>query len=1490
MLKFLSFIIGSVAAVAVAIPVGASEFQAKKVTHSDAPVASVMQKASSKSDRPAFPRHRTGGASMPFSHYRAGAVKANFMKVSHFLGVGADRAADLRASVVYSENGLEGGLYKIPTSSDGNFELVTDGIEANYGGVVVNGVYYATVYDDIKDSVHVISYDPETWEEIDTREAAVSFMAFDSAVDPVTGRVYGCFYNDGVDGFVFGYADYETLERVAIAPLSEAFYGIAVDADGTVYGINRAGVIFTIDTATGALTKIGNSGAETYYPTSATIDPVSGRLFYAVSDIGIGALYEIDKTTGRGTLLTTFPGDEELCGLYVQPAAAQQDAPAAVSDLNVAFVGVSLSGTVSFKAPTTYFNGTTASGELNYEVQINNEIVAQGVTEFGATVSESVTLPRDGEYQVSVTVSNSAGSSPAVKTTVYAGYDAVVSPVVKARYDNGSFTVTWNRVIEGVHGGYVDAENILYDVTRYPGEVVVAQGVKETSVVDAVPEPTEFIIYRYAVVARNGEAVSVPGFSNSIALGAVTPPFAERFDTPDSMDKFTVIDSNYDRRTWCYDEEHQSARADYNEDLAMNDWLVTPPVRMQGGKMYRISFRAYGVSADYPETIEVKWGESPVVASMTNQLVEPTIVATSQASPVLIEKILTPDADGVYYFGFHGMSEVDRYYLFVDDMTISAPLSDDVPEGVADFKVVPDAAGTLSATVSFTAPSKTISGGTLNAIGRIDVLRDGKVIKTFQSPAPGKEVSFVDSPVPTNGIHSWEAVVYNAAGSSNTAKAEAFVGVELAGKIASVTAVESSDLGEVTLSWTAPETDIEGRPLNPELVSYNIYLMENYYTKVLVKSDVKATTYTYRALPADAPQQFLYWVVFPVTAAGESDGRASNMIPVGQPDGCPFNESFANTALSHPMAFSGDDEVSWSLYGDSDLDDVASKDGDNGFAMMYSNQLGSSASLITAKIKISETTPAAVFYTYNIATDDNNQIEVSVINGNQTEVVSTVVVNKTGPAGMWNRVVVPLTQYAGKTVQLSLRGIINSYVFILVDDVFIGDILADDLAATTVSAPVKVRPGQEFSVSVKIENRGVNVAEGYNVELYDNDEKVASKDGVKLAAGASTVVDFKQVLSITSDMQNEYYAVVSHGADGDAANNRSETATVSLRLCNYPSVAALVGESTGDGVVLSWSEPDLSNIRPEVIVEDFEDAESFATTYGDWTFLDIDGDVVGGFEGIDIPCLNVGKDPATFFVFDASQPQFNQTFAAKSGDKYLASVFNYETTPVDDWAISPVLTGEAQTISFFAKSYSTANPESMEILYSTGSLDPADFIILRDVEEVMGSWTKYEAELPEGAKYFAIRSYAADAFMLMIDDVTFTPEPGALSLTGYNVYRDGVRINDAPVEEPAFTDADATDGEHVYHVTAVYDKGESVPISVSVVKSGIAGVEASAVTVSVVDRSIVVTGAEGLPVAVYTVDGKTLCSVAGQAKTVVPVPTGIYIVKAATAVRKVIVK
>ena len=94
----------------------------------------------------------------------------------------------------------------------------------------------------------------------------------------------------------------------------------------------------------------------------------------------------------------------------------------------------------------------------------------------------------------------------------------------------------------------------------------------------------------------------------------------------------------------------------------------------------------------------------------------------------------------------------------------------------------------------------------------------------------------------------------------------------------------------------------------------------------------------------------------------------------------------------------------------------------------------------------------------------------------------------------------------------------------------------------------------------------------------------------------------------------------------------------------------------------------------------------------------------------------------------------------------------------------------------------------------------------------------------------------------------------------------------------------------MYHVTAVYDKGESAPVGVAVSMSGVADIVAGGVSIDVIDGSIVVAGADGKPVAVYAVDGKTIFSSVGEAKTVIHVSGGIYVVKAATTVKKVIVK
>lgn len=171
------------------------------------------------------------------------------------------------------------------------------------------------------------------------------------------------------------------------------------------------------------------------------------------------------------------------------------------------------------------------------------------------------------------------------------------------------------------------------------------------------------------------------------------------------------------------------------------------------------------------------------------------------------------------------------------------------------------------------------------------------------------------------------------------------------------------------------------------------------------------------------------------------------------------------------------------------------------------------------------------------------------------------------------------------------------------------------------------------------------------------------------------------------------------------------------------------------------------------------------------------------------------------------------------------------------------------------------------------------------------TWTKYEYDLPEGALHFAIRYVSTDTYMIMIDDITFIPDPtlSAPTFVGYDIYRDGVKINDAPVAENEYLDTEAGDGNHTYHVVAKFAEGDSeLSNPVTLGQSAIDTIGDSAVKVCVEDRDIVVTGATGQTVTVVSVDGKVISRTVGDLRlTVTP---AIYLVTVGTTTSKLLVK
>ena len=192
-----------------------------------------------------------------------------------------------------------------------------------------------------------------------------------------------------------------------------------------------------------------------------------------------------------------------------------------------------------------------------------------------------------------------------------------------------------------------------------------------------------------------------------------------------------------------------------------------------------------------------------------------------------------------------------------------------------------------------------------------------------------------------------------------------------------------------------------------------------------------------------------------------------------------------------------------------------------------------------------------------------------------------------------------------------------------------------------------------------------------------------------------------------------------------------------------------------------------------------------------------------------------------------------------------------------------------------------AIPEQFEVLYSKTSKAIANFEKLSDTEDVnnVQKWEEYQYRLPAGTKYFAIRCVSNNKFALLIDDIKFVEadsKPEELQLNGEK-----------------FTDRTLTESaKYGYVVTAVYDKGESLASNLAEVEVtvGINDINATDMNVNVEYRSIVITGAAGKTIDVYTTDGALVAQRTATDTERISLSRGMYIVNVAGVTYKVLVK
>ena len=972
---------------------------------------------------------------------------------------------------------------------------------------------------------------------------------------------------------------------------------------------------------------------------------------------------------------------------------------------------------------------------------------------------------------------------------------------------------------------------------------------------------------------KSGRAVTKaanPLYADEKPANAIEAPFShdlgKNSDVVDIVKQYTFIDANNDSRSWKIATMNSYSACMPPKDEGVeesDDWLVSVPVHMTAGD-YIVSFDlGYMGSGATGVRLGVNIGTAPTVEGMTTEIVPPTVFGTRDQTKYQYNCKITEE--GYYYIGVHNTTTkamngtVRLFNLSVESGSVEPSVPTDPPAaGTLTWTLAPK--GELKADLTYTAPTKTKAGEELTEITKVEITsRWGEDVFTYDNVKPGETIEVKDVAMNAGSNNCITAVAYT--GETAGEKVEhrnIFCGPDAPLAPQNVRLTVSADFKSAVLSWDAVgETGKNGGYVNPDEVTYYIFdAFGSYYDPAIATTGDTSIKLEYPDLKG---QDFVAYQVTAGYGENYSDYTNSAIVTIGEPDKLPYTESFADSHFKNiwlidpqsdnenQMAGTIDDSYFPSIIDPDDPEapvPLTSQDGDNGFFYWLPYEKDVMYGMISARIDISAAANPALEFWYQ---GQGSALDVLVSADDAPfEAVRTIDLQKTPTKEGWTLATVPLNAYKdAKAIQieLRLRAIHNTdgtTWSVPLDNIRIRDVVDKDLRLVAVDVPDNVKPGDKIEMKARVENIGSDITEGH-IEWTVNGRKAGTAPLPEMRQNAFADVSFGYDVPLNARETLLVAATAVLEGDGCAENNTAEK-TVGVKLNDYPTVTDLTYtlSETGTEVSLSWSAPSLDGITDaKTVSEDFENPDytpMSITGAGKWTVYDGDGQAT----------YNIFREtynpyqtqPMAFQLFNRTVAQVPEMYwkdaEPHSGETFMMAP-SCQANNNDNRLISPELSGNAQTVSFWAKSCMITWGESFEVAYSTTGNAPEDFTHTVAVENYPADgiipevWTEYKVALPEGARYFAILHKTYDTLALLVDDVTYEAAPDVpqdISLTGYHVFRNDVQLTDEPLKETTYTDRPQTDSsaeggqEFTYTVVPVYNYGpapasNSVTVSVS---------------------------------------------------------------------------
>ncbi len=209
-------------------------------------------------------------------------------------------------------------VYITNTSAPGSWKVVSPFSGSPYAADFLYGDF---------SKLYVLDADSNEFAVVDTATGSKSAIA---TVDPASGETWTGMAG-ALDGTLYVAStncssrstlytlnpDNGDLSEIGEITNGSCIIGIAVNAEGEIYGLDLNDVLLKIDPATGAGTVIGSVGYDANYAQGMDFEEDSDVLYIAAynNTSSQGELRIADTSTGNTTLVGAFPGGAEVDGL-----------------------------------------------------------------------------------------------------------------------------------------------------------------------------------------------------------------------------------------------------------------------------------------------------------------------------------------------------------------------------------------------------------------------------------------------------------------------------------------------------------------------------------------------------------------------------------------------------------------------------------------------------------------------------------------------------------------------------------------------------------------------------------------------------------------------------------------------------------------------------------------------------------------------------------------------------------------------------------------------------------------------------------------------------------------------------------------------------------------------------------------------------------------------------------------------------------------------